>query len=594
MIEPVGFVLVHGYLGDPGDLEPLAAALGEDYGSGAVRSVRLPAHGAGRIPPFDADRFVEAVAAVASEHLREERRLAFVGHSTGGSVVLEAIARHRLAPALVVLAATPRFVDASYYPRWKAREPGGRSPLKDLAALVRFVSSAGRRPAGGHPLLILHGTEDELVPRGEAEAWIGKGTGSLVRAVQIPGGTHRVFDGPRGPLAVDLVRRWAADVLLPRSPDLEEAARSLVDIEPTIGSFLALSPASGRHLALAPSGRRAGGRPPEFPPRVTWEPPFANIEVTTRCPLSCPACARTLYGIRSGEMSREAFRHVLDLLPHAYRVTIVGLGEPLLHPEIDDLVADGVARGRHVSLVTSAAVLDRDLARRLVRAGLRGITFSLDTGDPELAAAVRPGVSLERIVENVRTFLEEARSCGERDPDLPPPVTAVFAAVSQRTAGCLGRLVDLVSGLGIKAIMLSDLNFRENVERTVWRRGTEASREAIRKAILAAFRNGGVALSVRALEEFGLAVGFRKGALLPPEGLWQRSERHTHCASPWQTVPVSLDGMVSICDCLPRDVLGNLFESPLSEIWNGEVMIGHRRRMRSAEPPAACAICPRF
>jgi MoaA/NifB/PqqE/SkfB family radical SAM enzyme/pimeloyl-ACP methyl ester carboxylesterase len=594
MTESVGFVLVHGYLGGPGDLEPLAATLGQDDGHDAVRAVRLPAHGAGPAPPFDTDRFVETVAAAASEHVQEGRRLAFVGHSTGGSVVLETLARHRLAPALVVLAATPRSVDASYYPRWRAGTPGVEPPLEDVAALVRLVSRVGRRPTGEHPLLVLHGTEDELVPHGAAEAWLGEGARGIVRAVLVPGGTHRVFDGPKGPLAVDLVRRWAADILLPRSPDLEESVRSLANVEPTIGSFLALSPTSARHLALAPSGRRAEGRPPEFPPRVPWEPPFANIEVTTRCPLSCPACARTLYGVGSGEMSREAFRHVLHLLPHAYRLTIVGLGEPLLHPEIDGLVADGVARGRHMSLVTSAAVLDRDLARRLIRAGLHGITFSLDAGDPELAAAVRPGVRLERIVENIRTFLEEARSHGERDPSLPPPMTAVFAAVSQRTAGRLGRLVDLVAGFGIGAIMLSDLNFQENVEQTVWRRGTEASRNAVREAILTTFRHGGVALSVRALEEFGLPVGFRKGALLPPESLWQRSERHTHCASPWQTVPVSVDGTASVCDCLPRNVLGNLFESPFSGIWNGEVMTGHRRRMRSAEPPAACVICPRF
>ncbi|MBI4880770.1 MAG: SPASM domain-containing protein [Planctomycetes bacterium] len=59
-------------------------------------------------------------------------------------------------------------------------------------------------------------------------------------------------------------------------------------------------------------------------------------------------------------------------------------------------------------------------------------------------------------------------------------------------------------------------------------------------------------------------------------------------------MPVYVDGQVSICDCQHERVIGDLFADPLTDIWNGQGLREHRRRMTSDSPPAACAICPRF
>ena len=82
--------------------------------------------------------------------------------------------------------------------------------------------------------------------------------------------------------------------------------------------------------------------------------------------------------------------------------------------------------------------------------------------------------------------------------------------------------------------------------------------------------------------------------MLPPDHLVQRSVKQTWCCSPWQTLPMDVRGNATICDCQPQEIAGNILHQPFSEIWNGEVMTEHRRRMLESNPPEACKICPRF
>jgi MoaA/NifB/PqqE/SkfB family radical SAM enzyme len=219
-----------------------------------------------------------------------------------------------------------------------------------------------------------------------------------------------------------------------------------------------------------------------------------------------------------------------------------------------------------------------------VDAGLEGFAFSLDTVVSELVGQVRPGSRLETILTHIRQAAA-----------LEPPVgRAVFAAMSTTTLPHLEALVDTVATLGVQVLMLTDLNFRENLEQTLWRNATPALKALLRRAVRKAFALGLPVLSVRGMEAIGLAGRYREFLLLPPEQLFQRSASRTWCQSPWQTLPVAVDGTVTLCDCQPGATAGNLLEQPLAEVWNGSAMRAHRLAMLGVEPPEACRICPRF
>lgn len=579
-----GILLIHGFTGAPDDFGTLPAALAACFGPDAVRTVRLPGHASTEPPRFDGEALIAAVDAAASEFLGRGDDLVVIGHSTGGTLALAALADRLASLRLLVLVAVPKRIDSAYLQRWRDHaRPGNAISFTSLASLVHLVNRVDARSAC--PVLLLQGEQDELVPCSEVFLWEGALSGP-VRTVLVPEASHHIFTGARAGFVQDLLQRAISDACYRPDQAAAEAVRQFTAVEPEAAGFLALSPQSVRHLAASPAVLSLVDRTPALSENACSEPLFLNMEITTRCNLRCPFCARTSRPSKERDMPVETFRRILDLLPHGYRVTLVGLGEPLLHPQVDLLVREAVKRGRRVSLVTSAMQLDAEMGRRLLDAGLSAITFSLDAATQETADQVRPGSDMERILSNIEAFCRLSDSV-RRVP------RAVFSAISLRTLPHLEELVTAAARLGVDAMMLSDLNFAVNAPHSLSRSGGDALLAA-RQAVRTAFSLGLPLLSVHGLEELGLSQRYHRHLLTNPSRLVERSAARANCFSPWQTLAVSVDGSVTVCDCQPDRTAGNLLSDPFGEIWQGSVMKGQRREMLGSTPPPSCSICPRF
>ena len=585
----VGIILVHGFSGSPGDLEPLRQQLLAIFGDGAVEVPCLPGHDATTSLAFDENSFIIKIREAINRYKRDDKSVVIVGHSTGGTLALAALANYSTVPDLLILASVPNKVDAAYLKRWQNHRSGKTEiPFISVARMVSLINNVGARGLSGNfPTIILHGEKDELVPNEEAFGWVNGTCRGHPRVVLIPKARHDLFQGFNSALAIDLVVRSVNDHMHGESEKDRVILRALADVEPEASRYLAFSPSSGRHVARCPSGHKTSNEPITLTHVMDTEPVFANVEITTRCNLHCVYCARSSMKQQGTDMDKNTFASILGLLPHAYRVTFVGLGEPLLHPGIVEFIAKAVSQGRRTTLVTNAMLLEPCLSRELIQAGLESIAFSIDAPDQGLASEVRPGSDIERIRKNIQGFVEQSKRSR-------PISTAVFAAVSKKTMPYLGELLDLIAGLNVHVLMLSDLNFLENVEQSLWRNADNKVANIVRSAVSRAFKHNLPVLSVRGLEEFGLWKRYGKFLLLPPDQLYRRSVKHTWCYSPWQTVPIGVQGAVTLCDCQPGIHVGNILSQPLMDIWNGKTMSEYRERMLSSDPPPACRACPRF
>jgi len=584
-VEAPAVVLVHGFSGARSDLDPLAERLAEVLGESSVLRVDLSGH-SGEAPAleFDRDALVGEVVAVLRKLGADGRRAIVLGHSTGGNIALAALEQAGFEPDLLVLAATPFAIDLAYLDRWQRHRDGKDGiSLFSVASMVSLVNATGAKGSAiPFPTLLVQGEDDDLVPPQEAEKWQGK-IDAPVRRVIVPGSGHQLFIGAGSIRAIEAV---AAEVA---NTDRQEAfAVRLTGVEPEAQKFLEGSPRSLPHLARCPSGRRVMGEVPELPTMVDWQPVFANIEITTRCNLGCRFCARSFASPAERDMPEEVFARVLESLPDAYRLTLVGLGETLLHPSVVDFVSRASGMGRRTALVTNAMQLTPELSVRLLEAGLDSIAFSIDAADPVLMDRLRQGTDLVRVTRNVRAFTALARGAAR------PVSTAVFSALSRDSVGGLSALIELVAALGVHVMMLSDLNFEVNQSESLAANVEAGIAEMVCKAVALAFSRNLPVLTVRGLEELGLAKRYPESLLFPPDQLYKRSERRGFCFSPWQTVAVDVEGNISLCDCQPERRIGNLLETPLQEIWNGPAMRDHRRCMLGNDPPAACRGCPRF
>ena len=110
-----------------------------------------------------------------------------------------------------------------------------------------------------------------------------------------------------------------------------------------------------------------------------------EFALTYRCNCKCSHCSAA--HLRDGErapLSLEVIRRTLAECRQlgALNINLTG-GEVLMRPDLDDLVRAAGPRRAVVSLATNGILLDRDHARRLKRLGVRIVTISLDSADPD-------------------------------------------------------------------------------------------------------------------------------------------------------------------------------------------------------------------
>ena len=114
----------------------------------------------------------------------------------------------------------------------------------------------------------------------------------------------------------------------------------------------------------------------------TDHPVLAHVIPMRRCNLSCAYCNE--YDDVSKPVPLETLYERLDRLA-ALGTTIITIsgGEPLLHPDLDAVIAHVRKRGMIAGLITNGYLLTRERIERLNRAGLEHLQISIDNVQPD-------------------------------------------------------------------------------------------------------------------------------------------------------------------------------------------------------------------
>ena len=114
----------------------------------------------------------------------------------------------------------------------------------------------------------------------------------------------------------------------------------------------------------------------------TDHPVLAHIIPIRRCNLACAYCNE--YDDYSKPVPLDTMRRRLDHLADL-GTTIITLsgGEPMLHPEVDDIIAHIRKRGIMAGMITNGYLLTGDRVRRLNQAGLEHMQISIDNVRPD-------------------------------------------------------------------------------------------------------------------------------------------------------------------------------------------------------------------
>jgi putative metalloenzyme radical SAM/SPASM domain maturase len=137
------------------------------------------------------------------------------------------------------------------------------------------------------------------------------------------------------------------------------------------------------------------------------------VEPTTYCNLKCRMCVKQSRGngIVEGFLDTERFRELSRIFPYLDTVVFSGIGEPLLHPELEQMVAATRSRlpaGSWIGLQTNGHLLDDSRAVSLISAGLDRICISMDAASSGTLRVNRSGAEMAHI-ENAFRAVRRAR-----------------------------------------------------------------------------------------------------------------------------------------------------------------------------------------
>jgi MoaA/NifB/PqqE/SkfB family radical SAM enzyme len=384
-----------------------------------------------------------------------------------------------------------------------------------------------------------------------------------------------------------------------------------------------MKPESKKHVAvdgkgrlIAPAGRLStdsGSAASDLRPDV-GRLAKVYIEPTNRCNLDCRTCMRNVWEEPLGRMEASTFTHIVEGLRSLSPAPLVffgGLGEPLMHPDIVDMVGQAKSCGSPVELITNGTLLTRKMSSDLIDAGLDTLWVSLDGATPESYADVRLGATLPRVLENLEGFHEErlirnacffdCRKAGAYNAYQRPYLGVVFVAM-KRNIDDLPKLLEMCYRFAVSRFMVSNiLPYTEDMcAEALYPLALNSTTPVARLELprMDVNRVTGKALGKAVRTGYSVIVG---GAD-PLQSANRCPFIHTGSTA------ISWDGSVS--PCLPllhthvrfvnerrhycrRHAIGNVNERPLKELWMEPDYLAFRERVQLFDfsPCTTCGGC---
>ncbi|MBU1106863.1 MAG: SPASM domain-containing protein [Candidatus Riflebacteria bacterium] len=280
-----------------------------------------------------------------------------------------------------------------------------------------------------------------------------------------------------------------------------------------------------------------------FALKRTSQPHLHQIEPTNACPYSCVMCPRASKMTRPvGYMSMNLFCKVIDEVKTyakkilAKEVELFHFGESLLHPEIVEMTTYAANAGLNTVLSVNAPEFTIDKAAALFKAGADKIIISLDGYDHDSYKRFRGShADYEKAVKNI----SEVALMHVRDKH--------------------------ATKLVVRMIVIN-----ENIDRAV---------EFKKK-----WQGHGLEVDLREFFPWGEKE-------MVDLGNFEKYPAFMPCPFPWQYLVVQWNGDVVACcrDYNGKNVMGNVADSSLQDIWNGPAYDHFRKCM--ADASYADSIC---
>lgn len=133
------------------------------------------------------------------------------------------------------------------------------------------------------------------------------------------------------------------------------------------------------------------------------------IESTNYCNLKCVMCPTGLGVMKrpKGYMDMELYRDIVDEMgPLSTSAVLHSWGEPMMHPELFEMIRYGKRAGLGIETSTNITLLNEERAREALDSGLDVLYLALDGATKETYERVRVNAKWDKVLRNVDRLLD--------------------------------------------------------------------------------------------------------------------------------------------------------------------------------------------
>lgn len=202
--------------------------------------------------------------------------------------------------------------------------------------------------------------------------------------------------------------------------------------------------------------------PKSFPRRLV-------LELTNDCNLNCVMCGRHDADFRKTYFKMDWFHRLESLLCVVEEVTLMGWGEPTIHPDFSEMLYRINHHDARIYFCTNGMTL-KHLKDDIFANHVDIIAVSLDAPTAEKNTAIRRGSNFAEIIEGIRALVTEKRT-----RKVAYPYINFVTTLMTDTYRDFPNIVKLASELGIeeaKAVYLTAFGERM-LSKTLWNRPNE-------------------------------------------------------------------------------------------------------------------------
>lgn|GEM_PF-307813 len=278
------------------------------------------------------------------------------------------------------------------------------------------------------------------------------------------------------------------------------------------------------------------------------------FELTNACNLNCVMCGRNAADFKGTMFNMDWFRYFEPMLDTVEEVTLMGWGEPTMHPRFEEMLRIIDRHAARKYFCTNGMRLDK-LTDAIFDNHVDVFAVSVDGARPETNNRIRRGSDLEKITSSLENI-----ECIKKERGLKYPwINFVFCAMRSNLHELpdLVRLADKVDIDEVKVVYLTAFD-RKLAEEVLW-----DDQDVVRRVFDEAVQLG---------EELGIAI-----KLPHIQGEDVAGERmHKDCFVSWRDFFLGSDGYIRPCMSTPVQFEKFDVNKPFAEMWNSE----HYRRYR--------------